>query len=125
MKKIKLQQEVLNTLEKHDFDISDITEQDGEYYLEIGQSTPEGEDWHECIWFDGTAKNLVESVQTRVECFDIDEEVEPYISMRGQRGVPNSIKALVEDAEWKLEKLSDLSDALNALDLEEEEEENE
>lgn len=121
MKKIKLSQEVLNVLESHDFNISDITEQDGEYYLEIGQYTPEGEDWSECIWFDGTAKNFVDAVQARAENFDIDEEVEPYISMRGQRGVPNSISDLVEDAKWKYKKLDDLSDALKALDLKEEE----
>lgn len=121
MKKIKLSQEVLNVLESHDFNISDVTEQDGEYYLEIGQYTPEGEDWSECIWFDGTAKNFVEAVQARAENFDIDEEVEPYISMRGQRGVPNSISDLVEDAKWKYKKLDDLSDALKALDLKEEE----
>lgn len=123
MKKIKLPQEVIDVIESYDFDISEIQEQDGEYYVDIGQSTPEGEDWSECIWFDGTAKNLAKSIQTRAECFDIDEEVEPYVSMRGQRGVPNSISALVEDAEWKYKKLDDLSDALNALDLEEEEEE--
>lgn len=121
MKKVKLSQEVLNVLESHDFNISDATEQDGEYYLEIGQYTPEGEDWSECIWFDGTAKNFVEAVQARAENFDIDEEVEPYISMRGQRGVPNSISDLVEDAKWKYKKLDDLSDALKALDLKEEE----
>lgn len=121
MKKVKLSQEVLNVLESHDFNISDVTEQDGEYYLEIGQYTPEGEDWSECIWFDGTAKNFVEAVQARAENFDIDEEVEPYISMRGQRGVPNSISDLVEDAKWKYKKLDDLSDALKALDLKGEE----
>lgn len=121
MKKIKLSQEVLNVLESHDFNISDVTEQDGEYYLEIGQYTPEGEDWSECIWFDGTAKSFVDAVQARAENFDIDEEVEPYIPMRGQRGVPNSISDLVEDAKWKYKKLDDLSDALKALDLKEEE----
>jgi hypothetical protein len=125
MKKIKLPQEVINVLESHDFNMADITEQDGEYYLDFGQYTPEGEDWGECVWFDGTAESFVEAVQALAESFDIDEEVEPYISMRGQRGVPSSISALVEDAKWKQKKLTDLSDALNALDLEEEEEEDE
>ena len=38
----------------------------------------------------------------------IDEEVEIWIDIRGTRGVPSSIKSLLEDAEWKLEKLKEL-----------------
>ena len=120
MKEIKLATEVIDLLETHDFNISDITEQGGEYYTDIGQYTPEGEDWSECIWFDGTTKGFIEAVRKRAENFDVDEAVEIFVECRGKNGVPSSIRALVEDAEWKLETLETLADALEELELDEE-----
>ena len=35
--------------------------------------------------------------------------------MRGQRGVPNSISALLEDAKWKEKTLEDLADNLEDI----------
>ena len=120
MKEIKLATEVIDLLETHDFNISEIYEQDGEYYVDIGQSTPEGEDWSECIWFDGTTTEFIEAVRKSAENFDVDEAIEVFVECRGKNGVPSSIRALVEDAEWKLEKLEALADALSELDFEEE-----
>jgi DNA-dependent RNA polymerase auxiliary subunit epsilon len=125
MKEIKLAQEVIDLLETHDFNISEIHEQDGEYYVDIGQYTPEGEDWSECIWFDGTTAGFIEAVRKRTENFDVDEAVEVFIECRGKNGVPSSIRALVEDAEWKLEELETLADALSELDFEEDTEDEE
>lgn len=120
MKKIKLAPEVVELLEKHNFNISEIQEQDGEYYVDIGQSTPEGEDWSECIWFDGTTENFIDAVQTLAENFDVDEAVEVWVELRGQRGVPSSIRALVQDAEWKLKTLGTVADALRDIEFDEE-----
>ena len=120
MKEIKLATEVIDLLETHDFNISEIYEQDGEYYVDIGQYTPEGEDWSECIWFDGTTTGFIEAVRKSAENFDVDEAVEVFVECRGKNGVPSSIRALVEEAEWKLEKLEALADALSELDFEEE-----
>lgn len=125
MKEIKLAQEVIDLLETHDFNISEIHEQDGEYYVDIGQYTPEGEDWSECIWFDGTTKGFIDAVQARAESFNVDEEVEVFVECRGKNGVPSSIKALVEDAEWKCKTLEALADALWDIDFDEEEEDDE
>lgn len=120
MKEIKLAPEVVELLEKHDFNISEIQEQDGEYYVDIGQCTPEGEDWSECIWFDGTTENFIDAVQTLAENFDVDEAVEVWVELRGQRGVPSSIRALVQDAEWKLKTLETVADALCDIEFDEE-----
>lgn len=75
--------------------------------IEFGQYTPCGEDWYERLEWSSAIKFLAD-LQRRIECFDIDEEVEIWIDMRGKRGVPSSIKSLLEDAEWKLEKLKEL-----------------
>jgi len=112
--------EIIKVLEDAGFNIGEITEQDGEYYVELSQYTPEGEDWYVIIWFDDTEEDFIKSVRTYADNFDVDEEVEPYIEMRGQRGVPNSISALLEDAKWKEKTLEDLADALEAIDSEDE-----
>ena len=72
--------------------------------IEFGQYTPCGEDWYERLdW--SSAEKFVEDLRRRVNDFDIDEEVEIWIPMRGKRGVPEKITDLIEDATWKLEKL--------------------
>lgn len=112
--------EIINVLENADFNIGEITEQDGEYYVELSQYTPEGEDWYVVVWFDGTDEDFIASVRKYAADFDVDEEAEPYIEIRGQRGVPNSISALLEDAKWKEQTLNDLADALEVIDSEDE-----
>ena len=92
--------------------MSSINEQDGSYYVDINQYTPEGEDWYESIWFNGTKEDFVNAVKNRAENFDVDEEVEIWIPSRGKNGVPHSIKALVQDAEWKKHKLQELANNL-------------
>lgn len=106
--KMKISERINKVAEAHNFYLGqyeDLREQDGEYYLEINQSTPEGEDWCETIWFDGTDKDFANQLLKRANDFDIDEETEPYIEMRGTRGVPSSIMALIKDAQWKKKQL--------------------
>ena len=100
-----LNKKITEVLDMHNFYIGEITEQDNGTYIELQQHTPLGEDWWTIIWFDGTNRGFIQGVRECYNSFDVDEEVEPLIEMRGQRGVPSSIKSLVEDAEWKDEKL--------------------
>lgn len=116
----KFDEKILNTLDSFDFVYDEVEEQDGEFYLEINQSTPEGEDWWETIWFDGTSESFVEAVRNRADNFDVDEEVEVWIEGRGKNGVPESIRALVEDAEWKENILEELANALERFEFDEE-----
>lgn len=90
------------------FHYNEPSKQDNEYYVEFGMSTPEGEDWYETLWFDGSYGGFVESLQNRINNFDIDEEVEIWIPIRGKNGVPNSITDLIEDAKWKKIQLEHL-----------------
>lgn len=105
---IKLSNTIEEILEYNGFNYNEIEEQDGKYYIELNNDTPEGEDWWLTVWFDGTDKSFVNAVEEITTDFDVDEEVEIWIPSRGQNGVPSSISALVHDAEWKLEQLESL-----------------
>lgn len=105
---------IRDILEKTDFILFGDTQwQNGECYLEFGQSTPEGEDWTEIIWFNGTLEGFANSLEQRARSFDVDDEVEPYISCRGKYGCPSSISDLIADAEWKKDALLSLSTNFN------------
>lgn len=110
---MKLSDNIISILEYNEFDISEIEKQDDGYYVDISQYTPEGEDWYETIWFDGTDNGFIEAVQNVSRNFDVDEAVEIWIPSMGKNGVPDSIKALIEDAEWKKEQLEVLADELS------------
>lgn len=85
----------------------------------MNNCTPCCEDWWETIWFDGTDKDFIKAVRGRADNFDIDEEVEVYISCRGEYGVPSNTKDLIEDAEWKKSALDELAGDLEKLNFEE------
>lgn len=110
-----MNKKLIKILENNDFGTGEITKQGNEYYMEINQYTPEGEDWNECIWFDGTDKGFINSLGERVNNFDVDEEAEIWVDSRGKNGVPSSIKALIEDAEWKLEMLKGVFEELRNI----------
>lgn len=105
---IKLSNTIAEILKYNGFSYDEVEEQDGEYYIELNNGTPEGEDWWVTVQFDGTDKSFIDAVEEITTNFDIDEEVEIWIPSRGRNGVPSSISALVHDAEWKLEQLESL-----------------
>ena len=87
---------------------------DNKYEVLFYQFTPKGEDWNEYLYLDkDTDEEFEKKLHERIYYFDVDDEVEPYIAIRGTRGVPKSISALIEDAKWKLEKLQTVLDKLN------------
>lgn len=111
----KIDKYMIDICESLGFHVGSIeTRGKDDYYVELNQSTPAGEDWWETIDFNGTTNDFINGVIRRYNSFDIDDEVEPYVEMRGTRGVPSSIKVLLEDAEWKEEQLNKLSAALQA-----------
>lgn len=91
---------------------------------EIGQMSSCGEDWFETFEADDV-DTFIASLERRIDNWDSEEEAMPYIEMRGQNGVPSSIRDLLDDADWKEEQLKDLLDAIKeAPDEEDELEEN-
>lgn len=89
---------------------------DTPFYLELSGRSPEGEDLSgECIWFDGTDEGLKAALAEHAESFDPDEHAELWISGRGKNGVPNSIRALIEDADAIKKMLQELSDKVSEV----------
>lgn len=114
-----LNEKIQEVLEKNNFSCNgEIIEQGNEKYIEINQRTPEGEDWWETIWFDGTYEGFTNAIEERVFNFDIDDEAEVWIPSRGKGSCPNSIMDLVHDAEWKQKTLEKLLDDLQGNEKE-------
>lgn len=87
---------------------------------EIGQMSSCGEDWFETLEADDV-DTFIASLERRIDNWDSEEEAMPYIEMRGQNGVPSSIRDLLDDADWKEEQLKDLLDAIKEAPDEEDE----
>lgn len=77
--------------------------------IEIETYTPAGENWIENFEFDENDINIfIKSLKNRIENWNSDYEAESYINQRGKNGVPNSIRVLLHDADWKYNYLCDL-----------------
>ena len=103
---------IIDILEDNNFACSGITDTESTYYyIEFGQHTPLGEDWYASVYFnksdseDELFDNFIFALEEYVDEFDPDEEAELWIFERGKRGIPKSIRALIDDADWKLETL--------------------
>ena len=87
---------------------------------EIGQMSSCGEDWFETFEADDV-DTFIANLESRIDNWDSEEEALPYIEMRGENGVPSSIRDLLDDADWKVEQLKDLLDAIKEAPDEEDE----
>lgn len=102
----ELEQKYIYILEENDWIVSSYTN-DGK--VELEKYSPAGEDFLMCV----EVENFPESVREYANDFDADEHAEMWIEARGRvRGVPNSIRELIEDAEAIQEMLNELADAL-------------
>ena len=79
---------------------------------EIEFFSPEGEDVIECIWYDGTDDGFIKAFRENAERFDADEHAEMWVEGRGKRGVPESIRALIDDADWIKARLLEVAEML-------------
>ena len=107
-----LSERTIEILENNDMKIYDRYEQDGEFTREIEFYSPEGEDVCECIFYDGTDESFIKAFRNNAENFDVDEHAETYIEFRGKRGVPESVRDLITDAEWIKDTLLSVADEL-------------
>jgi len=71
-----------------------------------------GQDIPTEIDFDGTPEDFVKQFSEAAENYDVDEEVEVFANMRGQRGVPNTIRELLDDCEEAKQTLTEIAEAL-------------
>jgi len=92
----------------------DFDEQDDlkDKLAELSQYSPAGEDFSFIVYYDD-ADDLVEEVYKYYMDFDPDEHASIWVKCRGKRGVPSSIRILIEDAEAIEEMIGELSTELN------------
>ena len=79
------------------------------------------EDVVETVFYDGTSKDFVRAFKEMADDFDADEHAEMWIDLRGKRGVPDSIRVLINDADSIKEFLLKVADELEHIDDDEEE----
>lgn len=79
--------------------------------LELSKHSPAGEDFNFVI--DG--KDICREIAEYAYDFDIDDHVDLWAEHRGTRGVPETFRELVEDAESIQEMLDELAEALNSV----------
>ena len=120
---MELSERIIEVLEAHDISVcGEITERtynDDGYDVELETYSPEGEDVIISLIYDGTEEDFIRQFERYAEDFDAEDHAETYINMRGKNGVPESIKDLLEDAEWQKEMLLEVAKDLNSLDDEE------
>lgn len=120
LERFELSEKQRQIIEDHDWNIIDVSEQDGTPYLEIESWSPAGEDLCETIWIrDG--QTLAEAAREWADSFDKDDHVELWVEFRGKRGVPRTARELVEDADAIQDMFNNLADALENEDEETEE----
>lgn len=95
-------------LENHDWNISAGC---GSY--DFQWFTPAGEDFH----LDIDTESPISDFMFQCENFDVNEHVKIWIESLGQKGVPNTVRELLEDGEAIEEKLLRDADNVSKLDL--------
>lgn len=123
---MELSERIMNVLESHDIslcgEISERTYNDDDYDVELETYSLEGEDVIIPLIYDGTEEDFIRQFRSYAEDFDAEEHAEMWVESRGKNGVPNSIKDLLEDAEWQKQMLLKVANDLEGIDNEEIEE---
>lgn len=113
---MELSERIIEVLEVHDIslcgEITERTHNNDGYDVELETYSPEGEDVIISLIYDGTEEDFIKQFESYAKCFDAEDHAETYINMRGKNGVPESIKDLLEDAEWQKEMLLEVAKEL-------------
>ena len=119
---MELSEKIIEVLEAHDIslcgEISERTYNNDGYDVELETYSPEGEDVIIPLIYDGTEEDFIRQFERYAEGFDAEEHAEMWIEGRGKNGVPDSIKDLLEDAEWQKEMLLEVAKELSRKETE-------
>ena len=110
-----LNERTMNIFEENDITVHDREQQNGEFYREIEFYSNAGEDVIETVWYDGTDEGFIKAFRQLADDFDADEHAEMWIDGRGKRGVPDSVRELINDAEEIKETLLTVADELETV----------
>lgn len=100
---------IIDVLESYDISLYS----NNGYEVELETYSPCGEDIIISVTYDGTEEDFIKQFNIYANNFDSDEHTEMWINSRGKNGVPNSIKELLEDAEWQKEMLLKIAKELS------------
>lgn len=117
-----LNKKITKVLENNEVKLSEKYEAgNNEFCHDVEFYSDAGEDVVETVFYDGTSKDFVRAFKEMADDFDADEHAEMWIDLRGKRGVPDSIRVLINDADSIKEFLLKVADELEHIDDNEEE----
>ena len=67
------------------------------------------------MWYDGTDSGFIEEFKQLANDFDADEHAEMWLPHRGENGVPDDIRTLIDDAEGIKNKLLSVAEQLEEI----------
>lgn len=97
-------------LEDNDMRFQIIERNGGILCAEIEFTSKAGEDVIEALYF--TPETIVDDFYRLSREFDADEHAATYVNSRGQNGIPDSIRELIDDADWIKYKLMGVADEI-------------
>ena len=117
-----LNEKITEVLENNEVKLSEKYEaNNNEFYHEVEFYSDAGEDVVETVFYNGTSKDFIRAFREMAMIFDADEHAAMWVDSRGERGVPDSIRVLIDDADSIKEFLLKVADELeNIKDNEEE-----
>lgn len=62
--------------------------------------------------YDGSPEDFVKQFTERAERYDVDEEVELFVNMRGKKGVPDTVRELLNDCQEAKDTLMEIAERL-------------
>lgn len=113
-----INEKTIAILEENDITVSERYEQNGKYYRELEFYSDAGEDVVNTIWYDGTNDGFIEAFRQLADNFDADEHAEMWIDGRGTKGIPDSVRVLIDDAENIKDILLDVAEKLEGIEKE-------
>ena len=109
----KLWEEIEKVFDTMDINLCNMENPDDAYF-EFWTDTA-GQDCVYCVPHEGTPESFIETVKGIAENYDVDEELEIYLPMRGKQGVPSSAVTIMRDCEECQNTLKEISEALSKL----------
>ncbi len=116
-----LNKKIIKVLGNNEVNLSEkYKANNNEFYHEVEFYSDAGEDVVETVFYNGTSEDFIRAFREMAMIFDADEHAAMWVNLRGKRGVPNSIRVLVDDADSIKEFLLKVADELeNVKDNEE------
>ena len=109
---MKLAKSITDILESRDINIINTEKHQEEYITELEFWSDAGEDFIITLWHNRTKKSFIDAFIGYAIDFDPDEHAEMYVEYRGTRGIPDSIRDLINDADSIKEFLEETATAL-------------